>query len=93
MLREELSPTGGAGSENSVLLMEEFVIDIGPELFKEGRSRIDGEVCHPKIKGLAKGAFLARIVQGGDACGRPRAEYFGAVEGFMASVGASDRDA
>lgn len=58
---------GGAGSGSSVFLVEEFVVDIGPELFEEGRSPIDRKICHPKIKGFAKGAFLAGIVKGGDA--------------------------
>jgi hypothetical protein len=82
-----------AGSRISVSLVEEFVVDIGPELFEEGRSPIDGETCHPKTKGLAKGAFLAWIVKGGDACGCPGAEYFGGVEDGTAAVGSSDRDA
>ena len=62
-----MGPWCGTGSGISVFLVEEFVVDIGPELFEEGRSPIDGEICHPKIKGLAKSAFPAWIVKGRDA--------------------------
>jgi hypothetical protein len=37
--------------------MEEFVVDVGPELFKDERSAIDRDTCNPALISFCKGAI------------------------------------
>jgi hypothetical protein len=50
-------------------LTEEFVVDVGPELFEDERPAIDRDICNPKLTGLGEGALLAGIVKARDAHG------------------------
>ena len=54
----------------SVFLMEEFVVDVGPELFKDERSAIDCDTCNPALISFSKGALRAGVVKARDARGR-----------------------
>src|SRR5271165_79260 len=79
--------------EISVFLMEDFIVDVGPELLKETRSSVDRDIREPKLIGLGKGALLARIVKTGDARGCARADDLGSVESLMAAIRPCNGDA
>ena len=72
--------------------MEEFPIDVGPELFEDERSAIDRDTCNPALISLSKGALRAGVVEARDARRGACPKYLGGVECFMAAVGSRDCD-
>jgi hypothetical protein len=73
--------------------MEELVVDVRPELFKDERSAIDRDTRNPALISFCKGAIGAGVVKARDARGGARAKYLGAVEGFAAAIGSRNCDA
>ena len=72
--------------------MDEFLIDVGPELFEDERSAIDRETCNQALISLSKGALSAWVVKTRYARGGACPKYLGGVECFMAAVGSRDGD-
>jgi hypothetical protein len=65
--------------------MEEFPIDVGPELFEDERPAIDRDTCNPALISLSKGALRAGVVEARHARGGACSKYFGGVEYFIAA--------
>jgi hypothetical protein len=75
-----------------LLLVEDGVVDVRPELPEQQRDSIDAAVESPALAGLGPGALGAWIVGVGDAGGASGADDLAEVESTPARVGASDQE-
>src|ERR1700734_2489897 len=83
----------GVNREASVLLMEKFVIDIGPEFLENVGSPVEAHIQNPTLPCLGPGSLLRRVVKVGDAGGSARSNDFRCVEARIAVIGARDGEA
>ena len=72
------------------LVVEDGVIDLGPELSDEVGGCVDAYVQAPLAAGVGECALGAWVVGVGEGGGHAGAEDFADVEGFVAAVGAGD---
>ena len=76
-----------------LFVVEEGMVEFGPELLEEEGDGVDADVGCPLLAGVGQGSLWGGVVKVGDACAHGRADDFARVEGGLARVGAGDEDA
>lgn len=74
-------------SQLGLLVVEEAVVDVGPELSQYKGGGVEADIQRPVIGGVGEGALWCRVVEIRDACGGSGADDFADIEGLFAGVG------
>src|SRR6201998_1714092 len=78
--------------EDTILLVEDFVINVRPEFLEDESRAIQTHARHPALTHLGPVAVSGRVVEAGDARSRTGADHFGEVEVLPSIVLTRDDD-